>query len=54
MSFAYVGISCPRQTFNVANISFIVIWENKNLARISECTVIKPNCIKLEGRLPRV
>ena len=44
MLFTDVGKSYPRQSFNVAHMSFIVIHENKNLAKIFERTVIKPNC----------
>ena len=46
LSFNKVGISCPScEFFNVANMSFIAIRENKILAKISEFTVFNREVI---------
>ena len=41
MSSTDIGISCPACDFNVINVSFNAIRENKILAKISEFTVLK-------------
>ena len=41
LPFTDVGKSCKLQIFNIANMSFNVIRENKNLAKNSEFTVTK-------------
>ena len=41
LSFTYIGKSRPCANFNVENMCFIAIRENKILAKISKFTVLK-------------
>ena len=55
LSFNKVGISCPScEFFNVANMSFIAIRENKILAKISEFTVFNREVITDWSTYPQI